>query len=197
LARALLQAQAKPDKAAGLDMLLDLAKDGYPAAMWRIGASYYSGRTIKKDARAAAFWFRQAADKGLGIAMSDLAYLYENGDGVAKDRPRRPAGSNARQPPGYPGGMRNYALFLDQGEAVPRNPRQSAEYLITAFRMGSEDARESLLNRHEHWQPTPRAGAAPAEGFRFYNGRLDGSFDAATFSALEALQSSNPIKTGR
>ena len=57
---------------------------------------------------------------------------------------------------GHPGGMRNYALVLDQGEAVPRNPKQSAEYLLTAFRMGSPDARESLFRKHGSGTPTPR-----------------------------------------
>ena len=46
---------------------------------------------------------------------------------------------------GHPGGMRNYALVLDLGEAVPRNPKQSAESFVTAFRMGSSSARESLF----------------------------------------------------
>ena len=33
--------------------------------------------------------------------------------------------------------------------------------------------------------------------FGFYKGRTDGEFDAETYAALTALQSSNPIIAGR
>ena len=198
LARALLEAPRKPDNAAGLDILLDLAKDGYPAAMWRIGISYLGGSVIKEDKRAAAFWFRQAADKGFGAAMSDLAYLYERGEGVKKDSAEAARWFERAAAGGHPGGMRNYALALDLGEAVPRNPKQSAEYLLTAFRMGSSDARESLFEKHEFWHADTKARVQEQlKEFGFYSGRIDGEFDTATFAALNALQSANPIATGR
>ncbi|HEY4962613.1 MAG TPA: peptidoglycan-binding protein, partial [Terriglobales bacterium] len=98
---------------------------------------------------------------------------------------------------GHPGGMRNYALVLDLGEAVPRNPKQSAEYLVTAFRMGSSSARESLFNKHAAWHADTKAQVQELlKDFGFYNGRADGEFDATTFAALNALQSANPIATG-
>ncbi|MBR1212498.1 caspase family protein [Bradyrhizobium sp. JYMT SZCCT0180] len=198
LARALLDAPAKRDKVAGLDMLLDLAKDGYPAAMWRIGICYYGGELLKENKRAAAFWFRQAADKGLGAAMSDLAYLYERGEGVEKDGVEAARWFERAAAGGHPGGMRNYALVLDQGEAVPRNPKQSAEYLLTAFRMGSPDARESLFKKHASWQADTRAQVQELlREFGFQVGRTDGEFDGNTFTALEALRASNPINAGR
>lgn len=198
LGRALLQSPSKSDNVAGVDILLDLAKDGYPAAMWRIGISYYGGRVIKQDLRAAVFWFRQAADKGFGTAMSDLAYAYENGEGVAKDSVEAARWFERAAANGHPRGMRNYALVLDLGEAVPRNPKQSAEYLVTAFRMGSSSARESLFKKHAAWHADTKAQVQELlKDFGFYNGRTDGEFDAATFVALDALQASNPITTGR
>ena len=198
LARALTEAPGKADKAAGLDILLDLARDGYPAAMWRIGVTYYSSRVIKEDKRAGAYWYRQAADKGLGSAMSDLAYVYELGEGVTKDRVEAARWFERAAASGHPRGMRNYALVLDLGEAVPRNPKLSAEYLLTAFRMGSSAARESLFKKHEVWHADTKARVQEQlKEFGFYNGPTDGEFDTATFAALNALQSSNPITAGR
>jgi hypothetical protein len=55
LARALLQSPNSRDGVAAIDILLDLAKDGYPAAMWRIAISYYSGSVIKEHKRTGAF----------------------------------------------------------------------------------------------------------------------------------------------
>ena len=83
--------------------------------MWRIGISYYS-----KDKRAAVDWIRKAADKGLGVAMSDLARFYEDGDGVAKDPATAAQWFEQAAASGNAVGMRNYALVLDQGAAIPR-----------------------------------------------------------------------------
>jgi TPR repeat protein len=179
-------------------MLLDLAKDGYPAAMWRIGISYYSGRVLKGNKRAAAYWFREAADKGLGTAMSDLAYLYDHGEGVEKDKVEAARWFERAAAVGHPRGMRNFALVLDQGEGAARNPKQSAEYLLTAFRMGSSSARESLFKKHESWHADTKGQVQVLLGeFGFHVGRTDGEFDANTFTALDALQASNPIMAGR
>jgi hypothetical protein len=198
LARALMESESKADKVASLDMLLDLAKDGYPAAMWRIGISYYSGRVLKGNKRAAAYWFHEAADKGLGTAMSDLAYLYDHGEGVEKDKVEAARWFERAAAVGHPRGMRNFALVLDQGEGAARNPKQSAEYLLTAFRMGSSSARESLFKKHESWHADTKGQVQVLLGeFGFHVGRTDGEFDANTFTALDALQASNPIMAGR
>ena len=198
LARAMLQSPNKTDNVYGVDMLLDLAKDGYPAAMWRIGIAYYSGSVIKENKRAAASWFRSAADKGLGAAMSDLAYLYETGEGVAKDSREAASWFERAAASGHPGGMRNYALVLDRGEAVGRNAKQAAEYLLTAFRMGSDSARQSLFELHSSWHADTKGQVQEQlRDFGFYSGRTDGEFDADTFAALRALQSSNPVTPNR
>ena len=198
MARALMQSPNKTDSVAGVDILLDLANDGYPAAMWRIGVSYYSGAVIKENKRSAAFWFRRAADKGLGAAMSDLAYLYEHGEGVPKDVSEAARWFERAAATGHPGGMRNFALVLDQGEVVGRNPKQAAEYLLTAFRMGSDDARKSLFELHASWHADTKGQVQQLlRDFGFYRGRTDGEFDADTFASLKALQSSNPVNPAR
>jgi hypothetical protein len=198
LARALLWSDSKSDNAAGINILLDLANDGYPAAMWRIGVSYVSGISLKKDLRAGADWFRKAADKGLGIAMSDLARMYEEGDGVPKDLAVAAHWFEQAAATGNAIGMRNYALVLDQGAGVSRNPKQAAEYLLTAYRMGADDARRSLFELHGSWNADTKGHVQEQlKDFGFYRGRTDGVFDADTFAALKALQASNPMRPGR
>lgn len=198
LARALLQSPNKADGAAAIDILLDLAKDGYPAAMWRIGVSYYGGSLIKEDKKAAAFWFKEAAEKGLSVAMSDLAYLYTTGEGVPKDKAEAARWLERAAANGHPSGMRNYALVLDQGTGVERNAKRAAEYLLTAFRMGSESARKSLFELNDSWHADTKAELQELlAGLGFYTGRTDGVFNETTLAALNALQLSNPISNDR
>ena len=66
-----------------------------------------------------------------------------------------------------------------------RNPRQAAEYLLTAFRMGADDAHKSLFELSDTWRADTRAQVQAQFGdFGFYRGRSDGQFDAETFAAL-------------
>ncbi|MCC8964614.1 caspase family protein [Bradyrhizobium sp. Pear76] len=198
LARALLRSPSKADGVYALDILLDLARDGYPAGMWQIAIAHLNGVVVKADASAAASWFRRAADKGLGAAMSDLAYLYENGIGVLKDKAEAARWFERAAASGNPGGMRNYALVLDQGDGVDRDARQAAEYLLTAFRMGSDSARKSLFDLNATWHADTKSEVQKLLGdFGLYRGRTDGEFDTETFTALNALQSSNPVFNGR
>jgi hypothetical protein len=202
LARALLAAEPKDKRerltyqAGGLEILLNLAEDGYPAAMWRIGIAYYSGSGVKKNLERAARWFHNAADKGLVIAMSDLAYCYENGEGVEKDLELAGDWLERAAAGGHPTGMRNFALVLDRGShGRRRDPVRSADLLLTAFRMGAEDARRSLFELHGSWgQDTKAEVQRLLQSFGLYSGSGDGVFDAATFAALEALARQNPIR---
>lgn len=55
--------------------------DGYACT----GGHYYFGHHVKPDRKEAAKWFRIAADRGVEIAMVDLAIMLWRGDGVERD----------------------------------------------------------------------------------------------------------------
>jgi TPR repeat protein len=198
LARALLAAGGKSkkdkliNKIGGLSILHDLAVDGYPAAMWQVAIHYYREKNLQR----AAVWFRKAAEKGLAVAMSDLGYLYENGEGVPKDAAEAVRWFERSAAGGHPGGMRNFAFVLDQGMGgVERDSVRSADFLLTAFRMGSESARRSLFELHASWSRETRAEVQRLlEAYGFYRGAVDGNFEAPTFAALAAFAQQNPSR---
>ena len=195
LARVLLRASARADKLDGLAILSDLARDGSAVAMWKVAIAYNVGNGVKKDMTRALDWYRSAADKGLGVAMSDLGYFYAEGDGVAKNAAEAARWFERAAAVGHPGGMRNFAFVLDRGEGMPSNPSRSADYLLTAYRMGSDSARESLFNRYESWRPETRIEVQRLlRDYGYYSGPPNGVFDEATFAALRALQAANPAR---
>lgn len=195
LARVLLRAPARADKLDGLAILNDLARDGHAVAMWKIGIAYASGTVLKKDMTRALSWYRSAAEKGLGAAMSDLGYYYAEGDGVPKNPAEAVRWFEQAAAVGHPGGMRNFALMLDRGAGIKANPVRAADYLLTAYRLGSDSARESLFNLHGSWQiETKREVQRLLRDYGYYNGPLQGTFDDATFAALRALAAANPVQ---
>lgn len=51
-----------------------------------LGNAYFWGNEeTKQDLKQAVVWYQKAADKGLPIAIFNLAYCYEFGHGVKKD----------------------------------------------------------------------------------------------------------------
>jgi hypothetical protein len=194
LARVLRWSSSPSDKADGLAILSDLAEDGYAVAMWKIAIAYASGSGVKKDMPRAMTWFKRAADKGLGVAMSDLGAHLGDGDGVAKDTAEAVRWFERAAAVGHPGGMRNYALILDRGSWVQANPTKAADYLLTAYRMGSASAEASLFTKHESWKvETKREVQKLLREYGYYGGPLDGKFDESTFAALRALAAANPV----
>lgn len=46
---------------------------------------YDNGEGVIKDAAEAVNWYRKAADQGISVAQSNLAFMYGKGRGVIKD----------------------------------------------------------------------------------------------------------------
>jgi TPR repeat protein len=71
-----------PAQSAGIDVpLLAKANAGDPAAQVAVGESYASGKNVQQDYKAAAEWYRKAADKGDVAGQMHLAALYRDGGG--------------------------------------------------------------------------------------------------------------------
>ena len=63
-----------------------LARNGVPAAQFRLGQMYLVGEDgVQRDAEKAVRWFRAAAKQGLTDAQVMLAECYREGDGVEED----------------------------------------------------------------------------------------------------------------
>ena len=57
----------------------------YALACNEIGRSFLGGHGVKKDAKQAVLWFKKGANLNEPWSIDNLAYCYENGEGVKKD----------------------------------------------------------------------------------------------------------------
>jgi len=62
------------------------ADQGDPAAQYKLGLIYASGKGVAKDHGEAAKWFIKSAEQGFATAQFHLGFMYDGGIGVAKDR---------------------------------------------------------------------------------------------------------------
>jgi len=67
------------------DNRLKKARDGDVRAQFDVGMALLTGEGTTRDPRAAAEWFRRAADSGDPQAQTRLGYLYSEGIGVDRD----------------------------------------------------------------------------------------------------------------
>ena len=68
-----------------LDIWVDVAEQGDPAALNALGMMYQSGKGVSRDVGTAARLYKKAAVAGLPAAQNNLAVLYEGGEGVPQD----------------------------------------------------------------------------------------------------------------
>jgi TPR repeat protein len=54
--------------------------------MHNVGYLYSHGKGVRRDQVAAVAWFRKAAERGFGPAMTVMGECYDQGLGVAVDR---------------------------------------------------------------------------------------------------------------
>jgi TPR repeat protein len=130
---------------------------------------------------------------GQGFGCDLGAYL-RLGEGVAKDPAEAARLFERAAAVGHAGGMRNYAFVLDRGAGVQFNPTRAADCLLTAYRMGSAAAEDSLFTKHESWRvETKKEVQKLLRDYGFYNGEIDGTFRESSFAALRALAAANPV----
>ena len=60
-------------------------QEPYALACNEIGRSFLGGHGVKKDAKQAVLWFKKGANLNEPWSIDNLAYCYENGEGVKKD----------------------------------------------------------------------------------------------------------------
>ena len=63
--------------------LLKDAEAGDPVLQNKLGTMYQDGTYVKQDYGKALYWYTQSAEQGYGPAQTNLAQMYESGEGLS------------------------------------------------------------------------------------------------------------------
>lgn len=80
-----VDAYARGDFAAALEIWKPLAEEGNAVAQTNIASMYANGEGVSLDNGEAAKWYRRAAEQGNAMAQYNLGYLYRSGESVPQD----------------------------------------------------------------------------------------------------------------
>ncbi len=79
-------------------------------------------------------WYRKAAELGSPLAMSNLAWMYANGRGIAKDARKAADWYRKAAELGEPLGMRNLGIALTHGQGMAKDAAEALRW----FRRGAD-----------------------------------------------------------
>ncbi len=112
------------------------AKMGDAGSAFRAGVEYFDAKIVARDFTKAHDLWTISAEGGDPRGMTDLAAMYDYGNGVGVDRKRAAElyGRAARK--GFPDAMFNVASMLLNGDGVGRDVVEAYKYYILANAQG-------------------------------------------------------------
>jgi TPR repeat protein len=133
-AAAVLGPGQAPAQAAGIEpALLAKAKAGDAAAQVSVGEIYAAGTGVAQDCKAAADWYKKAADKGDIAGEIHLATLYRDGcKGFPRDMTQAASWFTKAADQGDVGAQGTMGTLYSMGQGVPQNYAEAYYWLDLA-----------------------------------------------------------------
>ncbi|HEY9789973.1 MAG TPA: SEL1-like repeat protein [Candidatus Obscuribacterales bacterium] len=121
------------------------AQNGYVDALWVLGVRYFrGGNGVPRDFKQAAFYFKQAADKGQVQAANDLGFCYQHGAGVDQDYAKAAVLYQKAADAGLPEAQNNLGYLYVQGKGVPRDDAKAVALFRSSAEAHDSDAQSNL-----------------------------------------------------
>lgn len=121
------------EKELSIDELKLYAHQGDLEAQNKLGAAYFNGKGVEKNAAEAQRWFRESAEKGFAKAQYNLGVIYYLGQGVVRNNEEAVKWFEKAAAQGLADAQYNLGVMYYQGAGVKQSYAE-------AFRLYSESA---------------------------------------------------------
>ncbi len=152
------------------------AEQGDAVAQYNVALTYlrgdptYKGLSNKgpsnEDYQAAFRWLRASAAQGNAGAEFMLGYLYEHGQGVARDYMKAVESYRAAALQGHSTAENNLASLYQRGQGVPKDMRQAFEWYRASAQHGNQVGQCNLATLYYLGSGIPRDDKEAARWFR-------------------------------
>ncbi|MGQ0527203.1 MAG: tetratricopeptide repeat protein [Alphaproteobacteria bacterium] len=168
----------------GLKDMQERAFSGSMEDQHNLGALYASPKgELEQDYTRAAFWFRQAAERGMANAQYNLGVMYHQGLGVEKDLKQAVNWYKAAAAQNHAEAQYNLGIAYIEGAGVEYDPARAVENFERAADQGVIEASYNLGLIYEN---ALLGRADPSKALAWYKRAADQGSPEAT-SALEQL----------
>jgi TPR repeat protein len=129
-----------------LPLLTQAAKMGHAKAQATLGIAYQDGNGVRRDDKAAAYWFKLAAAQGHRAAQYALGAMYEEGQGGLPRDQRQAMNlylASAKQ--GFDKAELILGVSYLAGDGLPNDRRQAIFWLQKSSAQGAQLAHDLLI----------------------------------------------------
>jgi TPR repeat protein len=162
----------KKDEPEALRLLHKAADQGFMAAQESLGIFAEAGVGMEHPAPAEALdWYKKAARQGSLDAATNIALMYADGKGVAKDPQQAVTWFRQAAEAGDATAQYNLALMYGRGNGIPRDNQESVRWLTAAADQNVVPAILDLANVSMH--PPDSAAADVGRAIRYYEKAAD------------------------
>lgn len=167
-------------------LLAQAADAGSAEAQYELAIQYETGRGVPQDQTRALDLYRQSAGQDFPDAINDLGFFYYHGMlGLPRDPKRALEHFERAADLRHPQAMYNFAALIDDGLIEGKGPREAAQYLYQALRVGNAEVLKVLTEHPDSLKPeTRRELQAELRRFDLYQGTIDGQFGPGTKRGL-------------
>jgi hypothetical protein len=109
-----------------------------------LGDLYYYGYGVAQDYKAAAQWYRKAAEQGSAAGQCNLGFMYISGYGVAKDYSKAAEWYRKAAEQGNADGQNNLGIMYENGYGVTKDRQKAMEWYGKAVEQGHYGAQQTL-----------------------------------------------------
>lgn len=138
---------------------------GGPDIIHALGLTFADRNTILHDYGTAAYWFRQAAEKGHAEAMFFLGILHSDGHGVEKNPEAAAAWYEKAAAVGFADAMYNLGHFHVEGKGVAQDDAAALRWFLQASDKGHAKAMYTVGYMHFEGRGVARDNAKALEWF--------------------------------
>ena len=132
-----------------------------PTAQYNLGFMYDKGTDVKQDHKAAATWYRKAAEQGVTAAQCNLGLAYAFGRGVKQDYKESAKWLRFAAEQGVAAAQHNLGTIYHNGVDVPADFAEALKWFQSAAEQGVENSLKALdLMQQKNLIPTPPPGTA-------------------------------------
>lgn len=166
-----------PALPAAIKSIEDKAFEGVPEAQHDLAALYTAGQAgVAQNYERAAYWFKQAAQQGIGNAAYNLGVLYHQGLGQEQDTGKAMDWYARAAQLGHPEAQYNLGIAYIEGIGTRYNPNMAAAFFQQAALGGIVEAAYNLGLILENGL---LGEARPIDALRWYRGAAEkGSIEA-------------------
>jgi|LakMenEpi03Aug12_release.lakeMendotaPanAssembly.Ray.scaffolds.fasta_scaffold76575_3 hypothetical protein len=144
-----IQTEGEQDWERMVSLLRKAVEKGSHEAEYKLGACYFYGRGVPKDAREAARLYGRAAKGGVAEAQYNLSVCYGRGEGVERNDEEMLKWLKLAEQQKLPIAQYFLGNLNLHGEAVPQNKQRGIELISAAALQGVATAQYELSVCHE------------------------------------------------